>query len=92
MSSKPQAVTLDDIQLTDVPASLKGRLEVESTDGHTAIGVESDGFLITNPYAAVGDVGPAEPSEYGLTNDEADFIVASNEKLSSLRRDRLQGH
>ncbi|WP_176043051.1 hypothetical protein [Burkholderia stabilis] len=84
MRQQSPTVSIDDLNLPEIPDSLRGRLELDtSAEGHSQIGIVHDGVLITAPYYDVGMTGHAEPSEYGLTIADADFIVAANERLAA---------
>ncbi|VWC80975.1 hypothetical protein BLA39750_01196 [Burkholderia lata] len=84
MHQQSPTVSIDDLNLPEVPGSLRGRLEVDtSADGHSQIGIVHDGVLVTAPYYDVAMTGRAEPNEYGLTIAEADFLVAANERLTA---------
>ncbi|BBA45328.1 MULTISPECIES: hypothetical protein [Burkholderia] len=83
MHQQSPTVSISDLDLPEVPGSLRGRLEVDtSAEGHPQIGIVHDGVLITAPYYDVGMTGHADPSEYGLSIAEADFLVAANERLT----------
>lgn len=78
-------LTLDDLNLpaASIPVSLRGRLEVEMTDNsYPQVGITHDGIFITEPYFDVGMADSAVPSDYGLTAEEADFIVETNRRLA----------
>ncbi|HGF4014053.1 hypothetical protein [Burkholderia cenocepacia] len=78
-------LTLDDLNLpaASIPVSLRGRLEVEMTDNsYPRVGITHDGVFITEPYFDVGMADSAVPSDYGLTAEDADFIVETNQRLA----------
>ncbi|ERJ38779.1 hypothetical protein L810_6996 [Burkholderia sp. AU4i] len=78
-------MTLDELNLpaASIPVSLRGRLEVEMTDNsYPQVGIAHDGVFITEPYFDVGMADSAVPSDYGLTAEEADFIVETNQRLA----------
>lgn len=84
MNSNTKRVTLDDLKLSGIPASLQGRLDVDSSAlGYPQIGISHDGYFITEPYFDIGLIDAIQPSEYGLTTEEADFIVATNRELTA---------
>ncbi len=66
-----------------IPPTLAGRLALDQTDDGLRVGVIADGYFITEPYFGIGLTEKVEPGEYGLTVEEADFIVALNAKLGA---------
>ncbi|MBW5284146.1 hypothetical protein [Burkholderia gladioli] len=81
---KHDVPSIHELNLGDLPASLVERLSVDSSCfGFPQIGVESEGYHITDPYVSIGRIEPADPAEYGLTKAEAYFIAASNIQLRS---------
>lgn len=77
-------VTSEDLILIrdNMPASLKGRVIVDSlVMGYPQLGVLHDGRSITAPCFDTTMSTAVVPSQYGLSNEEADFIASTNERL-----------
>lgn len=51
-------------------------------NSYPQVGITHDGIFITEPYFDVGMADSAVPSDYGLTAEEADFIVETNRRLA----------
>ncbi|MGF6604755.1 hypothetical protein P3T23_009511 [Paraburkholderia sp. GAS448] len=79
-------VTAADLNLirSSMPTSLKGRLIVDSlVMGYPQLGVLHEGRSITAPCFDTKMSASVDPSQYGLSSEEARFIVATNDRLKA---------
>lgn len=77
-------VTTEDLSLIreTMPASLKGRVFVDSlVMGYPQLGVLHDGRAITAPCFDTAMKAALDASQCGLSNEEANFIATTNERL-----------
>jgi len=69
-----------------------GRLAIsDNVDGLACVGVVSKEFFVVDPYMSECGRFEVEPSEYGLTQDQARFIKGFNDALEIATDDAING-
>jgi hypothetical protein len=79
-------VTAEDLSRIrgSMPASLKGRVIVDSlVMGYPQLGVLHEGRSITAPCFDARMPAAVDPSQYGLSSEEAVFIATTNDRLKA---------